>query len=68
MPPPCSPVAVRLTWTLQFFPVGMCTRTVLGKAEVVLWRTDAQAFRLEVWRSFAPYVAQFLGEASRGII
>ena len=53
---------------LPFFPVGMCTRTVLGKAEVVLWRTDAQAFRLEVWRSFAPYVAQFLGEASRGII
>jgi sarcosine oxidase subunit gamma len=46
----------------------MCTRTVLGKAEVLLWRTDAQAFRLEVWRSFAPYVAQFLGEASRGII
>jgi sarcosine oxidase, subunit gamma len=53
---------------LQAFPAGMCTRTVLGKAEVVLWRTDAQAFRLEVWRSFAPYVAQFLGEASRGII
>jgi sarcosine oxidase, subunit gamma len=53
---------------LQAFPVGMCTRTVLGKAEVVLWRTDAQAFRLEVWRSFAPYVAQFIGEASRGII
>ncbi|HUL18330.1 MAG TPA: sarcosine oxidase subunit gamma family protein [Steroidobacteraceae bacterium] len=53
---------------LQSFPVGMCTRTVLGKAEVVLWRTDAQAFRLEVWRSFAPYVAQFLAEASRGII
>jgi sarcosine oxidase, subunit gamma len=53
---------------LQSFPVGMCTRTVLGKAEVVLWRTDVQAFRLEVWRSFAPYVAQFLDEASRGII
>ena len=52
----------------QFFPVGMCTRTVLGKAEVVLWRTDTQALRLEVWRSFAPYVAHFLGEAGRGII
>jgi sarcosine oxidase subunit gamma len=53
---------------LQYFPVDMCTRTVLGKAEVVLWRTEAQAFRVEVWRSFAPYVAAFLAEASRGII
>ncbi len=50
------------------FPVGMCTRTMLAKAEVLLWRTGADAFRLEVWRSFAPYVTQFLGEAARGII
>ena len=48
------------------FPVGMCTRTVLAKAEVVLWRTAAQRFRLEVARSFVPYVAQFLAEAARG--
>lgn len=47
------------------FPVGMCTRTVLGKAEVVLWRTGAAAFRLDVWRSFAPYVRGCLGEAGR---
>jgi len=50
------------------FPVGMCTRTVLAKAEVVLWRTEPQVFRLEVWRSFIAYVSQFLGEAARGII
>jgi sarcosine oxidase, subunit gamma len=50
------------------FPVGMCTRTMLAKAEVVLWRTEATAFRVEVWRSFAPYVTQLLAEASRGII
>ena len=50
------------------FPVGMCTRTMLAKAEVVLWRTDPQVFRLEVWRSFVAYVSQFLGEAARGII
>jgi heterotetrameric sarcosine oxidase gamma subunit len=24
------------------FPVGMCTRTVFGKAEIVLWRTAAE--------------------------
>ena len=50
------------------FPVGMCTRTMLAKAEVVLWRTAAEAFHLEVWRSFAPYVTQFLAEAARGTI
>jgi heterotetrameric sarcosine oxidase gamma subunit len=41
---------------LVAFPVGMCTRTVLGKAEIVLWRTAVESFRIEVARSFAPYV------------
>jgi sarcosine oxidase subunit gamma len=45
------------------FPVGMCTRTVLGKAEIVLWRTAPDIFRIEMWRSFAAYVWQFLDEA-----
>jgi heterotetrameric sarcosine oxidase gamma subunit len=48
---------------LEVFPVGMCTRTLLGKAEIILWRTDADAFRTEVWRSFAPYVWGCLEEA-----
>ncbi|HEY6822936.1 MAG TPA: sarcosine oxidase subunit gamma family protein [Steroidobacteraceae bacterium] len=47
------------------FPIGMCTRTVLAKAEVVLWRRAAHTFRLEVARSFVAYVAQFLAEAAR---
>jgi sarcosine oxidase, subunit gamma len=50
------------------FPVGMCTRTMLAKAEIVLWRTGSLEFRVEVWRSFAAYVSQFLAEAARGII
>ncbi len=50
------------------FPPGMCTRTMLAKAEVVLWRTGAESFRLEVWRSFLDYVSAFLAEAARGII
>ena len=49
------------------FPVGMCTRTMLAKAEIVLWRTGADVFRIEVWRSFAPYVSDFLSEAARGV-
>jgi sarcosine oxidase, subunit gamma len=47
------------------FPIGMCTRTVLAKAEVVLWRRAAHTFRLEVARSFVAYVSQFLAEAAR---
>jgi len=47
------------------FPVGTCTRTVLAKSEMILWRVDAEKFRLEVTRSFAPYVRRFLLEAAR---
>ncbi len=50
---------------LSAFPVGMCTRTVLGKADIVLWRTGPDSFHVEVWRSFADYVARFLAEAAR---
>ena len=47
------------------FPVGMCTRTVLAKAEIVLWRTRPDVFHVEVWRSFADYVSRFLAEVAR---
>jgi sarcosine oxidase, subunit gamma len=47
------------------FPVGMCTRTVFAKSEIVLWGTAPLTFRIEVWRSFAPYVWHLLEEASR---
>jgi len=47
------------------FPMGMCTRTVLGKAQIVLWRTGERTFHLEVWRSFAAYVSKVLALAAR---
>jgi sarcosine oxidase subunit gamma len=47
------------------FPVGMCTRTVFAKAEIVLWRYADDSFRLEVWRSFAAYVSGVIAEAAR---
>ena len=50
---------------LSAFPVGMCTRTVLAKAEIVLWRTSEEVFHVEVWRSFAAYVTEFLAEVAR---
>ncbi len=54
--------ACPLDLDLAEFPVGMCTRTVLAKADIVLWRTRADAFHVEVWRSFAGYVVGVLTE------
>jgi sarcosine oxidase subunit gamma len=48
---------------LSAFPVGMCTRTVLGRCDIVLWRRATDAFHVEVWRSFADYASRFLAEA-----
>jgi sarcosine oxidase subunit gamma len=47
------------------FPVDMCTRTVFAKAQIVLWRTAPETFRVETGRSFAPYVTQILALAAR---
>ncbi|HXA34996.1 MAG TPA: sarcosine oxidase subunit gamma family protein [Steroidobacteraceae bacterium] len=44
------------------FPVGMCTRTALAKADIVLWRKREDVFHLEVWRSFNGYVTGLLRE------
>ena len=52
--------------SLRTFPVGWCARTVLGKAEVVIWRGKADAFRIECWRSFSRYIYDFMNEVSRG--
>jgi sarcosine oxidase subunit gamma len=45
------------------FPVGLCTRTLFAKAEIVLWRRERETFRIEVGRSFAPYVLGCLAAA-----
>jgi sarcosine oxidase subunit gamma len=49
------------------FPVGACTRTLLGRTEVVLWRAAPETFHLEVARSFLPYAVAFLREAAHGL-
>ena len=54
--------ACPLDLDLSQFPIGMCTRTVLAKADIVLWRTRGDAFHLEVWRSFSGYVTGLLRE------
>ena len=51
--------------SLQAFPVGACARTMIGKAEIVLWRTDTETFRIECWRSFSDYVWKYMVSAIR---
>lgn len=50
------------------FPSGSATRTLLGKAEIVLirWPGATPRYRVECWRSFATYVHGFLVEAGLG--
>lgn len=51
--------------SLGVFPVGACSRTILGKIEIVLLRTGDNAFRVECWRSFSDYAFAFLADAAR---
>lgn len=48
---------------LEQFRVDSCTRTVLGKIEIVLWRTARRSFRVEYWRSYRAYLHDFIDEA-----
>jgi sarcosine oxidase, subunit gamma len=54
--------ACPLDLDIGVFPVDGCTRTVLAKADIVLWRTGSDVFHLEVWRSFVPYAKALLLE------
>jgi sarcosine oxidase subunit gamma len=49
---------------LKSFPVGMATRTLFDKAEIVLWRREEMEFRVEVSRSVSPWLAAALAEAA----
>jgi sarcosine oxidase, subunit gamma len=49
----------------EVFPVGMCTRTIFDKCEMVLWRPDVASFHVEVARSFAPHVIALFEQATR---
>jgi sarcosine oxidase subunit alpha len=64
----CLNAFCALDLDISAFPVGMATRTLFGKAEIVLWRTDPEAFHIEVARSFAPYVWNCLEEARRELL
>lgn len=47
------------------FPPGTAVRTLLGKAEIILLRDSVDSYRVECWRSFAPYLHELLRDAAR---
>lgn len=47
------------------FPIGMCTRTLFAKTEILLWRRGAERFHLEVARSFSRYAGALITLAAR---
>ena len=49
------------------FPIGCCTRTLLGRIEITLWKVSEDQFHIEIWRSFAQYAWTFLETACRDI-
>lgn len=66
-----GPAAARLLQTgcaldldVAAFPVGKATRTLYESVEIVLWRTGAARFHVEVWRSFAGYLRAALDLAA----
>jgi sarcosine oxidase subunit gamma len=55
---------VPLDLGLSAFPLGMATRTILTKADVLLWRRASDRFRLEFGRSYSAYVVDILAQAA----
>ena len=53
--------AVPIDLSAAAFPVGMCTRPLCEKAEIVLWRRGAVAWPIEAGRAFAPLFRDLLG-------
>lgn len=45
-------------------PINFCSRTVFGKAQIMVWKRGENLFHLEVARSFAAYVHGVLREAA----
>jgi sarcosine oxidase subunit gamma len=45
------------------FAPGCCAQTLLAKAQVILHRTEREAFRIFVRPSFAPYLRAWLEDA-----
>jgi sarcosine oxidase, subunit gamma len=56
-----------LDLSLKGFPKGTCTRTILAKSEIILYREENERFRVECWRSYSDYVWHFLLDAAKSV-
>lgn len=54
--------------SLSAFPANTGSRTIFGKAEVVIIRSGRNAFRVECWRSFSPYVWELLLDGAKDTV
>ena len=54
--------------TAQGFPVGRATRTLFETVEIIVWRQSATRFRVETWRSFAPWLWDALNLAAGDLV
>ena len=61
----CSTPVARSILILRSFRCPACTRTILAKSEIVLWRRANEQFHVEVWRSFVPYLTGFLAAVEK---
>ena len=52
---------------LSRFPARSCSRTLYGKAEIILWRTAEDAFEAETTRAFAKYLFSMMQEAAQDL-
>ena len=48
---------------LERMAVGRGTRTIYETVEIIVIKRDPETFRVEVWRSFAPWLWAALGQA-----
>ncbi|MCP4071836.1 MAG: sarcosine oxidase subunit gamma family protein [Hyphomicrobiales bacterium] len=51
--------------SMEAFPVGACSRTILGKSEIILLRIGTSTFHVECWRSFSDYVWKYLVDGAK---
>lgn len=49
------------------FAVGSCAQTLLARAQVILYRTEPDVFRILVRPSFVPYLRAWLIDAIEGV-
>ena len=60
-------VGCPLDLSLDKFPVGKATRTIFENAPVQLYRAGEHEFHIECWRSFAPYLRDFLAISAKDL-